>query len=175
MVAMAAEAAGGHAEAFWATPEFWVLIAFVALLALAGRAVLRTITAGLDARADSIRARVADAERLRDEAQELLAAHQRQRAAAAGETEAIVAHARDEAVRLAERAAKDLERSLKRREQLAMERIAQAEATALHEVQNAAIEVALDATRRILATKLSEAKANALIEDAVRELPTKLH
>lgn len=175
MAAMAAETAGTHAEAFWAAPEFWVAIAFFILIALAGRSVLRTITAGLDARAESIRVRVAEAERLRDEAQELLATYQRKQHDAAQEAESMMARAREEADRLAERAAENLEQSLKRREQLAMERIAQAESAATEEIRGAAVEVAMEATRRILADKLSDEKAEGLIDDAIKALPGKLH
>ncbi len=171
----AAETAGAQAEAFWVAPEFWVAIAFVILVALAGRKVMRTITAGLDARADAIRHRVEEAERLRDEAQEVLASYQRKQNEAAQEAEQLLERAQQEAERLTERSVQDLERSLKRREQLAMERIAQAESSALDEVRGAAIDVALEATRRILAEKLSEKQADALIDDAIKGIPGKLH
>jgi len=175
MEAMAAEAAGTHAEAFWAAPEFWVGIAFVILIALAGRAVMRTITTGLDARAESIRMRVAEAEHLRDEAQELLASYQRKQHDAAQEAERLLARAREEADRLAVHAAANLEQSLKRREQLAMDRIAQAETAATHEIRSVAVDVAMEATRRILADKLSDEKTESLIDDAIKALPGKLH
>lgn len=162
-------------EAFWVAPEFWVAVAFVILIALAGRAVLRTVNTGLDARAESIRVRVAEAERLRDEALELLASYQRKQRDVAEEAETMAGRAREEADRLAARAAENLEQALKRREQLAMERIAQAEASATHEIRSAAVEVAMEATRRILAEKLSDEKAESLVDDAIKALPTKLH
>lgn len=175
MQAMAAETAGTHAEAFWAAPEFWVAVAFFILIALAGRAVVRTITTGLDARAESIKVRVAEAERLRDEALELLATYQRKQHDAAQEAEGLVTRAREEASRLAARAAENLEQSLKRREQLAMERIAQAESAATQEIRSAAVDIAMEATRRILADKLSEEKTKSLVDDAIKALPDKLH
>lgn len=175
MVAMAAETAGGPALSFWETPEFWVAVAFVILIALAGRKVMRAITTGLDSRAENIRARVDEAERLRDDAKELLASYKSRKEKAAAEAEEMLTHAREEAKRLSERAAVDLERSLKRREQLAMERIAQAEASAVDEVRNVAIDVALEATRRVLSENLPEDKADALVDKAIKDLPGKLH
>jgi len=173
---MAAETAGEHVtEAFWAAPEFWVGIAFVILIALFGRKIYRTIAAGLDARADAIRLRVEEAERLRDEAQEILADYQRKQNEAAKETEEMVQRAQDEAERLTKRSVEDLERSLQRREQLAMERIAHAESAALDEVRTAAVDVALEATRRVLAESLPAKKADALIDDAIKGIPGKLH
>ncbi len=175
MQAMAAEAGAAHAESFWVTPEFWVAVAFVLLIGLVGGKIARTISAGLDTRAEGIRARVEEAAKLRDEAQELLASYQRQQSEAAGETDRLVEKAKAEAERLTEKAAKDLERSLKRREQLAMDRIAHAEASAVKEVRSVAVDVALEATRRILAENLPADKAEALINDSIKDLPGKLH
>ena len=175
MVAYASDAAVGGAESFWVGPEFWVLVAFVILVGLAGRKVVRAITTGLDSRAETIRARVEEAEKLRSDAQELLASYQRKQQDTAKEAEEIVARAREEAARLAERAADDLERSLKRREQLAMDRIAQAETSAVEQVRGLAVNVALEATRRVLSDNLPKNKADGLVDDAIKELPEKLH
>ncbi|MBL6946339.1 MAG: F0F1 ATP synthase subunit B [Rhodospirillales bacterium] len=175
MVANAAETVGGGSVSFWATPEFWVLVAFVLLVALVGQKIVRVISAGLDSRADNIRARIEEAEKLRDEAQELLASYQRKQHDATKEAEEIVERAREEAARLAERAADDLERSLKRREQLAMDRIAQAETSAVDQVRSLAVDVALEATRRVLTDNLPEDKADGLVDAAIKELPEKLH
>ncbi|MCG8512482.1 MAG: F0F1 ATP synthase subunit B [Rhodospirillales bacterium] len=172
---MAAETAGEQALSFWETPEFWVAVAFVILIALVGRTVMRAINTGLDSRAENIRTRVDEAERLKDEAKELLASYQSKKEKAATEAEEIVLRAREEAKRLSKKAAEDLERSLQRREQLAMERIAQAEASAVDEVRNVAIDVALEATRRVLTENLPENKADDLVDDAIKDLPGKLH
>lgn len=69
----------------------------------------------------------------------------------------------------------ELEKAVERREQMAMERIAQAEAKAVAEVRGEAVDIALEATRRLLAEKLTGKKADALIDDAIKELPEKLH
>ena len=91
------------------------------------------------------------------------------------EAEEIIAHAKAEAERLAAQAAKDLEAGLKRREAQAMDRIAQAEAAALREVQNVAVEVAISAARQVLASSISADQAAKLVDGAIAELPQKLH
>ncbi|MCZ6482877.1 MAG: F0F1 ATP synthase subunit B, partial [Alphaproteobacteria bacterium] len=90
------------------------------------------------------------------------------------EAEEIVERARKEADRLGKRAAEDLEKALERRQQQAIERIARAEAEALDEVRGVAVDVALDATRRLLAEKMSGKRADAMIDAAIEELPEKL-
>lgn len=176
--AYAAEAAHGAehaAEPFYATAEFWVAVGLVIFLALVGKRAYRLIIVGLDERAERIRARLEEAGRLAEEAQALLATYERKQRDAASEAEAIVADARREADRLAEQASADLQRSLARREEAALERIAQAEAAALAEVRTRAVDVAMQATQTLLVQKLTPAQSDALIDAAIAELPQKLH
>ena len=65
------------AAPFYLDPHFWVYVAFVAVVGLSWRRVGRAIAAALDARAAKIQARLDEARKLRDDAQDLLAAYQR--------------------------------------------------------------------------------------------------
>ncbi len=173
--AHAASDAAGHAAAFYETPEFWVALAFVIMIGGAFKPVMRIITTALDNRASQIRNQIDEAQRLRDEAQELLASYERKQRDAAREAEQIVERARRETERSRENAAQELERSLQRREQSAMDRIAQAETQAIEEIRATAVDVAMEATRRILASDLPKKKAGAMIDEAIKDLPDKLH
>lgn len=161
-------------EAFYQAPEFWVLVAFVILIASTARAFFRMATEALDKRSQTINDQIEEAVRLREEAQDLLASYERKQRDAAEEAERIVERARDEAERLSEQAAVDLEAAQKQRERQAMDRIAQAEATALDEIRGLAVDVALDATAKLLAEKMTAGKSNAMVNDAIKELPKKL-
>lgn len=172
--AYAAEA-GHHAVPPYADPAVWVALSFIVVVSLAFRPVARAIAAGLDARTAKIRARLDEAHKLREDAQEMLASYQRKQRDAMKEAEAIIAHAKSEAERLSHQAAKDLEQAMKRREQMAMDRIAQAEAQALKEVQNLAVDVAVAAAREVIGQSLSAAQSTALVDHAIQELPRKLH
>jgi F-type H+-transporting ATPase subunit b len=112
------------------TAEFWVFVAFVILVALTFKKVRTALTGGLDARAARIKAHLDEAEKLREDAQSLLAEYQRKQRAASEEAEGIVAQAKNEAQRMREQAQTELEHALKRREQQALDKIAQAEAEA---------------------------------------------
>ena len=176
-VAQAAETAATHADeaGFFANPESWVAITWLIVVALLARPVYRAVTSGLDARRDRIKERLAEAERLRDEAQELLAAYQKKQRDAMAEAEGIIAGAKAEAARLANQAAADLDELVKRREQQAMERINQAEADAIAEVRSKAVDVAMEATRKLIAENLSKEKAADLIDSAIKDMPDRLH
>ena len=174
--AFAADAAHAAAHgAFYQEAHFWVDLAFLLVVVLAWRPVSRAIAAALDARAAKIKARLDEAHKLREEAQELLATYQRKQRDAMKEAEEIIAHAKSEAERLAKQAAKDLEASMKRREQMAMDRIAQAEAQAVKEVQNLAVDVAIGAAQKVIGDSLSATQTGALVDGAIKELPAKLH
>jgi F-type H+-transporting ATPase subunit b len=173
--AYAAETGAGHAAPFYATPEFYVAAAFILVVALAYRPVMRAITAGLDTRSGQIKGKLDEARRLREDAQALLAEYQRKQRDALQEAEAILTHAREEAARLKTEAEAGLEASIARREQQAVDRIAQAEAQAVAEVRNLAVDIAIGAAGTLVAGQMTAERANGLIDGAIKDLPTKLH
>ena len=156
-------------------PTFWVLVAFVIFVALVWKPGSKAAAQMLDDRAEKIRADLEKAAKLREEAQALFAEYQKKQRDALKDAEAIIKAARDEAEQLSRQAAADLEVSLKRREQLALQRIAQAEAQATADVRAAAVDLAMAATRKVLTDKLDAGRQDALIDAAIKELPGKLN
>jgi len=156
-------------------PELAVAIAFVIAIVLVSKKVWLTLSGLLDERAAKIRAELEEAQKLKDDAQKTLGQFQRKQRDALQEAEAIVAHAREEAARLAERAKRDLEATIDRRQHLAQEKIALAEAKALAEVRNAAVEIAIGAARHVIAERLGDTQGQALVDQAIAELPRRLN
>lgn len=159
----------------FATPEFWVLVAFVIFAVAVWKPAARAVTAALDGHAQRVKAEIEEARRLREEAQRLLADYQKRQREALAEAEEIVTHAKAEAERLRREGAASLVEQIERRRQLALEKIAQAEAQAVAEVRAAAVSVAIEAARTLIGETLDPAKADALVEGAIRELPRRLH
>jgi F-type H+-transporting ATPase subunit b len=164
----------GHGGIF-SDPTFWVGIAFLIFVAVAGRKIWGGITSGLDKRAESIAKSVADAERLRADALKAKAEAEQTLAQATAEAEAILVQAREEVKRMQARAAQNLETVVALREQQAKDRIAQAEASATKEVRDTAVDVALAATRALLREQVGVGKAETLVDQAIAELPRRLH
>lgn len=156
-------------------PEFWVAVAFVIFVALAGKKIYVAVGKLLDERGAKIRAELEEAERLRAEAEKLLADYQRKQREAMKDAQAILDAAREEAARVRKEAAASLEAHLKRRERAAVEQIAQAEAHAVAEVRNQAIELAISAAKLALAESLDAARAGALIDQSLADLEKRLH
>jgi F-type H+-transporting ATPase subunit b len=174
--AFAAGAGAAHAAVpFYADAAFWVGISFFLVVGLGAKPVIRALAAGLDARAAKIKARLDEAHKLREDAQEMLATYQRKQRDAMKEAESIIAHAKAEAERLSHQHAKDLEESVKRREKQALDRISQAEAQAIKEVQHTAVDVAIEAARQMIAQGMTGPHAATLVDAAIQDLPKKLH
>lgn len=173
--AVSAEPLDGEHPAFYATPEFWVAVAFVLFVIGVGRPIWRIAVTALDGRAEAIRTELNEAQRLREEAQHTLAEYQRKQRNALQEAEDIIAEAKVEAARISAASQERTDALLKRREQQAIDMIAAAEARAVAEVRALAADVAIDATRRMLLDKVEGEKGNALIDEAIREVPQKLN
>jgi F-type H+-transporting ATPase subunit b len=154
--------------------EFWVLVAAVIFVVAVGRKVGPMITGGLDARAARIRGELDEARRLREEAEQLLAEYRAKQQQAVADAEAIVAQAKAEAERIAAQSARDLEHALERRQHMAEDRIAQAEAKALAEVRSTAVDVAIAAAREVNTQEIDERRGSALLDEAIVALPQRL-
>ena len=156
-------------------PSFWVAIAFVCFVLLVFKPFSKFATSALDSRADKIKEELDEAERLRNEAQDLLAQYQRKQRDAAKEADEIIQHAKDEAERLDREGRARLNITLERREKLAFDRIQLAEQQAVDQVRNQAITIAISAAESVLSQNLSKDKADALVDGSIAELSDKLH
>lgn len=158
----------------WAT--LWV---FLALLALIGIMIYLKVPGrvlgALDARSEKIRAELADAARLRDEAKALLAEYERRRGEAEAEAKAIIDQARREADAMASEARERLEDYVVRRTRAVEQRIAQAESQAVSEVRSRAVDVATAAASRILAEKADGVARRSLIDQSIAAIRSNLN
>lgn len=156
------------------TPEFWVAVGFLILLAVLFKPAKKMIIASLDSRAEKIRSSLDEAEKLREEAQHVLADYQRKQREAAKEIEGLVANARSQAETMRCEAENSVKNALARREQVALEKISQKEADAIAEVRNLAVDMAIRASGELLERRLEQKQSQELIETAIRELPRNL-
>ncbi|MFC3073827.1 F0F1 ATP synthase subunit B [Shinella pollutisoli] len=129
----------------------------------------------LDARAAKISNELAEAKRLREEAQHLLAEYQRKRKDAEAEAAGIVAAAEREASALAAEARQKTEEYVARRNALSEQKIRQAEADAINAVRAAAVDLAVAAAEKVIAAKTDAATGKALFADAIGQVKTRLN
>lgn len=163
-----------HHESFFGDPRNWVVLAFVLFFVLFGKRLWGALAAILDARATSVKAELEEAARLRREAESMLRDAEKQRADALTEAKALIAGAQAEASRVTAAAAAEAEAAARRREQMALDRIAAAEKAAVDDVRLAAADVATSAARQFLTEDLTPDADGVLIDHAIAQLPAAL-
>lgn len=180
ILAEAAEEAahgGGHeAVSFFEDPTNWVSLGFLVVVALfAYLGVHKKLAAALDKRAQDIADELDRARALRDEAQELLAKYQRRQREAEEEAVGIVEQAKKDAQRIAAEAREKIEEQIARRTKAAEDKIARAEAQALSEMRSQTTDLAIEAAREIIRSRMDQGAQSALAERAIDEIRAKLH
>lgn len=149
------------------------LILFLALIVYLK--VPGMVTKSLDERAVLIRDELAQAKRLREEAQHLLAEYQRKRKEAEADAASIVAAAEREAAMLSAEARQKTEEFVARRTALSEQKISQAEAEAVNAVRAAAVDLAIAASEQILVKKADAEVQQALFKNALGEVKARLN
>ncbi|MGO7159655.1 F0F1 ATP synthase subunit B [Rhizobium johnstonii] len=129
----------------------------------------------LDDRADQIRNELAEAKRLREEAQHLLVEYQRKRKEAEAEAAHIVAAAEREAEMLTAEAMKKTEEFVANRTALSEQKIKQAEVEAMKAVRSAAVDLAISAAETVLAKRADAKVQSELFGNAVGQVKTRLN
>ena len=155
--------------------ELWVgvgLVVFLAILVVAK--VPGKAAAALDAKSNQIKTALEEAERLRAEAQAVLADLKQRRVQMEADARKMVADAEEDAKRLEADAKVKLEEQVARRVQLAERRIAMAEQQARAEVTAAAADLAAQTAERVLTAQLQGKTTDPLIDRSVAELATRL-
>lgn len=160
----------------FANTDFVVLVAFLLFIGVLIYYKVPTLLMGLlDKRAEGIKSELDEAKALREEAQSLLASYERKQREVQGQADRIVAAAREGATEAAEAAKADLAKSIERRVQAAEDHIASAEKAAVKRVRDEAARIAIAAAGEVIAKNMSEAKANSLVDEAIKVVQAKLH
>ncbi|MGO9431344.1 F0F1 ATP synthase subunit B family protein, partial [Rhodoblastus sp.] len=124
--------------------EFFVALGFVLFVMLLGYlGVHKTLNGALDNRIEKIKEELAEASRLRAEAQALMQSFAAKTAEAEAQAAGIIAQAKTEAEAMAKETQQRLEEYVARRTKQAQDKITQAEAQATADVRAAAADAAI--------------------------------
>jgi F-type H+-transporting ATPase subunit b len=157
-------------DTFWVGVAFFI---FIGILAYFG--VPKAIVTALDARGEKVAQELAEARRLRVEAEKLLAEYEAKRKAAETEAAEIIASANEEAKRLAAEAEAKLNDFVTRRTKSAEDKIALAESQAEAEVRAAAAEAATKAAEVIIRAQVGGKTGETLFAAGLSEVKAKLN
>ncbi len=155
--------------------SFWVAAALFVFIGMIIRPVGRFIVRALDSRAETISSEIDSAVQLKDEAQALLSSYQRKQRKAAEESEAIVAHAKQEAARIIKQAETQLEEEVRRATEAALEKITQTETQVVNQIRENAVDITIGVARNLIMENLSHDAAEALIDRAIADIDRTFH
>lgn len=156
--------------------DFVVLLAFILFVGILLAAKVPSMIAKLlDDRADTIKTELEEARALREEAQTILASYERKQQEVQEQAARIVANAKEEASAAADGAKAELETSIARRLAAAAEQIKAAEASAIKDVRDRAIVIAVEVADQVIAQQMTATEANKLIDAAITDVGAKLH
>lgn len=157
-------------------PATWVAVSFILFIALGIYLKVPTMIAKiLDERADKISKELAEARKLREEAQALLAEYQKKRVEAEKDAANIVSQAKVEAESYGVETRKKLAETIERRTKQAAQKIAQAEAAAIKEVRTTATEAAIAAASRLVGEAVQGAAGSKLIDESIAAVKSRLN
>jgi F-type H+-transporting ATPase subunit b len=164
------------AAGFAIDATFYALVALLLFLGVALYAgAHKSAGAALDNRASQISKDLADAKRLREEAEALLAEYKQKRRDAETEAQDIVARAKADANTYAEESKIKLAEMLERRTKQAEHEIAQAEAAAVKHVRNSAVDLAVARAADIFSTSAKGKGGENLVADSIAAVKTRLN
>ena len=156
--------------------DFVVTLAFLLFIGILLFAKVPSLLGGqLDSRAEGIKKDLEEARALREEAQTILASYERKQQEVQAQADRIVASAREDAAQAAEQAKADLQTSIARRMAAAEGQIAAAQNSAVKEVRDQAIVVAIQAADAVISKQMTATEANKLIDAAIADVDAKLH
>ena len=147
---------------------FWLALTLAAIFFLVGRGIVPKVEATVDARDAKIAADLAEAERLRGEAEAKEAAWRKQMNDVHLEAQARAAEAKAASARDAEKRIKAADAKLAAKAEAAAAALAEARAKALAEIEGVAAEAARDIVAKLTGASVDEAAARAAVAGALQ-------
>ncbi len=155
--------------------KLWIAISFVIFVGIAYMLGRKSIVGALDNKIEEIKSEIENAERLRVEAQELLAQYQRKQRDAEKEAAEILEHAKKQAEQFKKNAEKDLAEAMDRREDQLAERLKRIEENAIADIQSHAADLAVAASQEMIIKTLDEKLNASLNEGTIKNIAKQLN
>ncbi|MBN1299472.1 MAG: F0F1 ATP synthase subunit B [Actinobacteria bacterium] len=149
---------------------FWSVISFVILLAVVLKFVAKPVNRILEKRQQEIRESLDSAERKNDAASKLIQEKEMLLDAAREEAQRIIHDGKTEAKKIREEIEEKASEKSRTIMQAAMQEIDNEKIRSLEEVRDRIVDIALDASEKIISRKLSEQDHKRLIEESLNEI-----
>ena len=153
----------------------WVAISFALFALVAFKLGRKSVVGKLDGKIQEIKDEIENAERIRVEAQELLAQYQRKQQDAEKEAQEMVKNAKVQAKAIKKTMQSELKEIMARREVQLADRMKRLEENAIAQIQNKAADVAMAATTEMIMAAMDDKTKKALTESSVDVISKQLN
>lgn len=153
----------------FATQIFWLAVTFIALYLLMSRVALPRVRDVLEERERRITDDLEKAQRLKDEAEAVLAEYEKALADARASAQALFAKAAEQANAEAAKRQQEMSQKLAKQLETAESRVQAAKAEALDNIRQVATDVARDAAARLIGSDVGEDDAAKAVSAAMKD------
>jgi len=149
---------------------FWVMISFFAFLGLLIYfKIPQKIKAILNENIDNIKNQIDEAEKLKEEAKNILTEHEKKISNSKAEVKQMINKASEEAERNVIKTNRDFHNLMDSRKKNAEERIKQLKNQALKDIKNASVKIAIESVEKLIKNSLDKSKLDKIYNSSLEE------
>lgn len=154
---------------------FWFIVAFALFFILVGKKIVGSITAGLDAYREKVKAEVNEAQGFKEKAQSILSETQKKHRQLLLEADDILAQAKEEASIIKKKAETEAQNMLVKIEKSMTDKVTQLENKTKTELKEMTMEIALKAAQQVFEKKLTKRDHKKMIDESISLLANKMN
>lgn len=155
---------------FYADVEFWVGMAFILSIVVLAKPAYRFLKSAMRGKIESVKNQIADAEKLRDDAQELLAQYERKFAATESEVAEILKQAEKNIANQKKNDLATLKENTAVKEKEIKRRILSSTENVMAEINQSVARSSVEVAKKAILAHISKANKSALIDEAIAGL-----
>ena len=159
-----------HYDVFYHNPEFWVGMAFVLVVVVLAKPISKFVKNALTKRKENIIAKINEAEKLRDDAQELLAQYERKFLHAKDEAKEILDNSTEEIKNLTEYELQKMEKELVVKQKEVEALIDATIEKTKNEINELACEKSVNIVKTFVARNIDEKQHSKLIDNSIKNI-----
>ena len=149
---------------------FWVMISFFAFLGLLVYfKVPQKIKAYLDENISSIKNQIDEADKLKEDAKNILTEHEKKISNSKAEVKQMISKANEEAEKNVVKTNQDFHNLMETRKKNAEERIKQLKNQAIKDIKNASVEIAIASVEKLIKNSLDKSKLDKIYNSSLEE------
>ena len=155
---------------FYADVEFWVGMAFILSIVALAKPAYRFLKSAMRGKIESVKNQIADAEKLRDDAQELLAQYERKFAATESEVAEILKQAEKNIANQKKNDLATLKENTAVKEKEIKRRILSSTENVMAEINQSVARSSVEVAKKAILAHISKANKSSLIDEAIAGL-----